>query len=347
MDLLKQVSGIDVSQKELVVTLAELKADLTKEFKGYKVFYNTEKGMNLLLKWVDQNTQGNLPVHYVMEATGVYHERFAYFLESKGKHISIVLPNKISNYMRSLDTKTITDKTSSQAIALFGLDRKLDKWTKPAEVFKRLKQLTRERDQLVAERVMVKNQLHAEQTEALSNASSIKRLNTRIKFLSKQESEIKQDINSLIKDNPKVKEIIDRITTITGIGDLTAIIVLAETNGFELIRNKKQLVSYAGLDVREKESGTSVKAKPRISKKGNRSIRKAMHLPSLSAVKHDNHFKEIYGRLVSKHGIKKKALVAIQRKLLELIYIIYKNETVYQMDFETKKREQPLNVASL
>jgi transposase len=83
MDLLKQVSGIDVSQKELVVTLAELKADLTKEFKGYKVFYNTEKGMNLLLKWVDQNTQGNLPVHYVMEATGVYHERFAYFLESK------------------------------------------------------------------------------------------------------------------------------------------------------------------------------------------------------------------------------------------------------------------------
>lgn len=347
MNLLKQVSGIDVSQKELVVTLGVLNADLTKEFTAYKVFYNTEKGMNLFLKWVDQNAQREIPVHYVMEATGVYHERFAYFLESKGKHLSIVLPNKISNYMRSLDIKTITDKTSSQAIALFGLERKLDRWTKPSDIFKRLKQLTRERDQLVAERVMVKNQLHAEQTEAQSNASSLKRLKLRINFLSKQESEIKQDINSLIKDNPKIKEIIDRITTITGIGDLTAIIVLAETNGFELIRNKKQLVSYAGLDVREKESGTSIKSKPRISKKGNRSIRKAMHLPSLSAVKHDNHFKDIYVRLVSKHGIKKKALVAIQRKLLELIYIIYKNETVYQMDFETKKREQHLHIASL
>ena len=124
-------------------------------------------------------------------------------------------------------------------------------------------------------------------------------------------------------------------------------IVLAETNGFELIRNKKQLTSYAGLDVKEKQSGTSVKGKPRISKKGNTVLRKSMHLPSLSAIKHNEMFKEIFARLVSRHGVKMKAIVAIQRKILELIYLLHKNKTVFQPDYENKKREQLQVVATL
>lgn len=71
------------------------------------------------------------------------------------------------------------------------------------------------------------------------------------------------------------------MTSIPGVGRLTAAVVIAETNGFELIRNKKQLSSYAGFDIKEKQSGTSVKGKPKISKKGNKYIRKAMHLLSL------------------------------------------------------------------
>lgn len=107
-----------------------------------------------------------------------------------------------------------------------------------------------------------------------------------------------------------------------------------------MIRNKSQLTSYAGLDVKEKQSGTSVKGKPRISKRGNRFLRKSLHLPALSAVKWDENFKSVYARLVSKHGIKMKALVAIQRKLLELIYILFKNETLYDKDYITKNSVQ-------
>ena len=66
-----------------------------------------------------------------------------------------------------------------------------------------------------------------------------------------------------------------------------------------------------------------------------------MHLPSLTAVKYDENFKEIYNRLVSKHGIKMKALIAIQRKLLELTYTLFKNKTKYNKEFESIKREQP------
>ncbi len=340
MNILKQVLGIDVAQKELVVCLSKLNSDLSIEHYANKVFSNKETGFAALIKWVKKLTIEDVEVHFVMEATGVYHQKFAYYLDANGFNVSIVLPNKISNYIRTLETRTITDKTCAEAIAQFGLERKLDKWHKPNIIYKNLQQLTREREQIVEERSIVKNQLHAENAEAEPNVSSLKRLKARIKFLSKQEKEIKQDIEKCIKKDEAIDKEIKNITTIPGVGRLTATIVLAETNGFELIRNKKQLISYSGLDVREKQSGTSIKGKPRISKKGNKFLRKAMFFPALSAVKYEQNYKEIYARLVSKNGIKMKGLVAVQRKLLELIYIIFKNKTVYQSDYIKEKRAQ-------
>ena len=151
---------------------------------------------------------------------------------------------------------------------------------------------------------------------------------------------IKKDIAKIVDLNPKIKEIVNRVSTIPGVGKLTAVIVLAETNGFELIRNKRQLTSYAGFDVKEKQSGTSVKGKPKISKRGNKNLRKALHLPSLSSVKWDENFKAIYAGLVAKHGIKMKALIAIQRKVLELIYVLYKNKTEYDKGYAIKNSVQ-------
>lgn len=340
MNILKQVLGIDVAQKELVVCLSKLNSDLSIDHYANKVFSNKEAGFVALIKWVKKLTIENVEIHFVMEATGVYHQKFAYYLDANGFNVSIVLPNKISNYMRTLENRTITDKTCAEAIAQFGLERKLDKWRKPNIIYKNLQQLTREREQIVEERSIVKNQLHAENAEAEPNANSMKRLKARIKFLNQQEKEIKQDIEKCIKKDESIEKEINNITTIPGVGRLTATIVLAETNGFELIRNKKQLISYSGLDVREKQSGTSIKGKPRISKKGNKFSRKAMFFPALSAVKHEQNYKEIYARLVSKSGIKMKGLVAVQRKLLELIYIIFKNKTVYQSDYIKEKRAQ-------
>ena len=338
--VVKQVAGIDVAQKELVVTLGRMLDDFSIELFSYKVFKNNDSGVKLLVDWVNKLTGYEVPVRYVMEATGVYHQKFAYYLVDNGCEISIVLPNKISNYIRTLELKTITDKSCSQAIAQFGLERKLDKWAKPKSIYKELQQLTRERDQIVQERSVIKNQIHAEKTESEPNQKSLERMQARIRFLNSQEKEIKADITDIVSKDSDLKQVINNITTIPGVGELTAVIVLAETNGFELIRNKSQLSSYAGLDVKEKQSGTSVKGKPRISKKGNRNLRKSMHLPSLTAVKWDENFKNIYARLISKNGIKMKALVAVQRKILELIYILFKNETVYDKEYITKNSVQ-------
>lgn len=338
--IVKQVVGIDVAQKELVVCLGRMYDDWTPELYAHKTFRNTGKGREALILWVKKQTDEAIVVRYVMEATGVYHESLAYSLDEKGYELSVVLPNKISNYFRTLEVKTVTDKTAAEAIARFGLERKLDNWKRPKDIFKQLKQLTRERDQIVLERTMVKNQLHAEKVEAEPNKRTISRIKARIVFLNKQEKAIKDEITELIKKDEDLKKIMAIICTLPGVGVLTAATVLAETNGFELIRNKRQLTSYAGLDVKEKQSGTSVKGKPRISKKGNRYLRKAMHLPALAAIRHDERFKAIFARLVSKHGIKMKAAVAVQRKLLEMIYTLYKTNMAYDMDYLKKQYEK-------
>jgi len=334
--IVKQVAAIDVAQNELVVCLGRMFDDWTPELFAGKAFANNAKGMTSLLAWVTKLSNKEISVRFVMEATGVYHEALAYFLDDEGLEVSIVLPNKISNYMRTLETKTITDKTSSEAIAMFGLERKLDRWKKPKEIYRKLRQLTRERDQIVEERTMVKNQLHAEQAEAHPGNSTLARIKARIKMLDKQETEIKEEIATLIASDAEIKKTVALITSVSGVGVLTAAIVLSETNGFELIRNRRQLASYAGFDVKEKQSGTSVKGKPRISKKGNKYLRKAMHLPALAAIRYDERFKAVFARIVSKHGIKMKAAVAVQRKLLEMIYTIFKTGKKYDKDYLNK-----------
>lgn len=334
--ILKQVVGIDVAQKELVVALGRMNEELDLELYGHKSFGNNQKGFLSLLLWVKKQTDEATGVRFVMEATGVYHEALAYFLDDKGYKLSIILPNKISNYARTLDIKTVTDKTASEAITRFGLERKLDDWQRPKPLFKSLRQLTREKEQLIQIRTMVKNQLHAEQTEAWPNAGSISRFKTQLALLNKQEKQIKAEIAVLSKQDSQVHSSIQLISSIPGIGTLTAVTILAETNGFELIRNKRQLTSYAGLDVKEKQSGTSVKGKARISKRGNKYLRKALYMPSLTAIRHNEWFKTVYARLISKHGIKMKSAVAIQRKLLELAYIIYKTNTPYNKDHYKK-----------
>jgi transposase len=271
-----------------------------------------------------------------MEATGVYHESLAYFLSERGDRVSIILPNKISNYSRTLDVKTVTDRTASEAITRFGLERNLADWEPPKGIYKKLRQLTRERDQVVEARTAAKNQLHAEQTEAYPNKTSVARTKKRIALLDKQDKEIKEELAELIKTDLEMKKVVIILCSVPGIGLLTAATILGETNGFELIRNKRQLASYAGFDVQEKQSGTSVRGKSRISKRGNKYLRKAMHMPALAAIRHDDRFKAIFARIVSKHGIKMKSAVAVQRKLLEMTYTLYKKQEKYDSSYLAK-----------
>jgi transposase len=332
-NILKQVAGIDVAQNELVVSLGRMNQSIEPEIYAFKTFANKPSGFAALETWVKKHTTQEVVVRFVMEATGVYHEKLAYYLSDQGREVSIVLPNKICNYAKTLVTKTVTDKTASQTICQFGLEKKLDIWQQPKKIFRDLKQLTRERDQIIAERTVAKNQLHAEKAEAFPNERSIARLNERIKLHNRQEKEIRYEIAEIVKQDEDMVERINNVTTIPGVAKLTTVIVLAETNAFEHITSRKQASSYAGFDIIEKQSGTSIKGKAKMSKRGNRHLRKAMYMPALAAIRHDERFKAIFVRLVSKHGIKIKAAVAVQRKLLELIYTLWVTNTKYDPNY--------------
>ena len=86
--IVKQVVGIDVAQDELVVHLGRMYDDWSPELYASKTFLNTAKGFESLVAWVKKLTSPETVVRYVMEATGVYHESLAYYLDEKGCEVS-------------------------------------------------------------------------------------------------------------------------------------------------------------------------------------------------------------------------------------------------------------------
>jgi transposase len=166
------------------------------------------------------------------------------------------------------------------------------------------------------------------------NKKMIKQQKDIIKLFDKQIKELEKLMKNLIESDEVVKQKVANICKIKGIGLLSVATVLAETNGFELFKNYKQVVSYAGFDVVERESGMST-GKTKISKKGNSRIRRALFMPSFVAVKHkEKALVDLYERTFAKHGIKMKSYVAVQKKLLVLIYHIWKKNEEYNSDYQ-------------
>lgn len=338
--LIKQCVGIDCGKLELVCSLGVMQSDYSEKIVSTGSFKNTTEGFKKLEKWALKHADKTVSINYVLEATGVYHEKIALHLHKNGDKVSVILPNKAKAFTQTLSVKTVNDKTSSQSLAYLGLEKQLDCWQPPQPIYGELKQLTREREQLISERTQCKNQLHAEESGAWPNKSSIKRIRQRIKLLDKQMLEIEKEIEKIVDANEALKKKMKYVCSIKGIGLISAASIVAETNGFHLIRNKKQLVSYAGLDVVEKQSGISVQGRTKISRKGNKCIRKALFFPGLVAIRHTAPMKALYKRLVSKHGIKMKAAVAVQKKMLELVYVLWKKEELFQEDYLKNKGQQ-------
>jgi transposase len=345
--IIKQCVGIDVSQKEIDVTFGTYSLDQTVCYLESKKFKNTKTGFSQFLKWALKLGDKEIPLFFVMEATGVYHEHLACFLYDNGYKVIVVLPNRASNYAKTLEVKTITDKEASKSLTRMGLEKKMDLWTKPDPIYNQIKQLTREREQLQKVKTMTLNQIHAEKASAWPNGDSLKRSKKHITLLENQIAAIENELKTFIKQHPALEKKMEYVTSIVGVGLITAATVVGESNGFVLIKNKRQLVSYAGYDVITKDSGTSVHSKPRISKKGNKHIRKALHLPALASIRLNEQSKNQFVRMVKKHGIKMKGAVAIQRKLLVLIYTLWKKEEFFDPSFLNKDLQNEIGQLAL
>lgn len=334
--IIKQAVGIDCGLEKLDCAYASLNSEFLQDIQTPAQFSNEKEGFNKLIGWVEKRRKKELDIVFVVEVTGVYHEKLVNALVDKGHKVSVVLPNRTNYFFRTTTIKTINDQSCARMIAQFGIEKQLDFWKKPDPVYRRLRQLTRERSQLIDQRTINKNQLHAEQSEAFPLANSIKRTKELIKMLNKQIDQIQAEMRELIKSDAELSRRIDNMCTAPGVGLITAATVVGETNGFDLIRNKSQLVSYAGLDVIEKQSGTSVNHKRRISHRGNKNLRKALHYPALTSIRHNSTHKDHYAHLLSKHGIKMKAAVSVQRKMLVLMFILWKTDKPFDPEHSKK-----------
>lgn len=129
------------------------------------------------------------------------------------------------------------------------------------------------------------------------------------------------------------------MTSVPGIGLTTAIVVVAETSGFVLVENERQLASYAGLEVVQRQSGRSAHA-TRLSKRGNVRLRTALYLPALSRLRHHPRQMAFDARLRTRHPSGKPGVIAVMRKLLVRCYSRWKNDRVYDPCYQPTHRAQ-------
>lgn len=332
---IRQVVGIDVSMDTLDVALSALDDQAVPHVRATHKFDNTQSGVDSLIYWIKKKQEQDVSLQVVMEATGVYHERVSYALTEVGFNVAIVLPTKIKHFFNSTNIRSVTDKIAAKQIAEFGLIKVLKKWEKPLPVLRTLKALNREKNMLLEEKGIVNNQKHAYDHSHNEGLKPNKRYQERINFITQQLKENEEEINEVInkKESSWLKNKINLICTTKGLGFKTVLSIVAETDGFNLIQNSRQLVCYSGYDIVIKESGSSVKKKTRISHRGNRFIRKALYFPALVAVKYDPRFAAFFDRLFARQQVKMQSYVAVQRKLLILIYTLWKKNEPYNPNF--------------
>ncbi len=333
----KQIVATDIGMENFYACYKIQHDDKSTVIKGTKLFSNSPSGIDEFYLWCKKrNKTPEAEPIFVMEATGVYYEELAYFLYHKKEKVSVQLAQKIKYFAKSCNLKTKTDKVDAKMIAEFGIEKNLtetDLWTPPSKDFKMIRDLAREHTSLKKAQTVSKSQLHALKHAHSSYDNVIKLKEQQIDFYEEQIKRVEKEINTLVKSDISLYSRIKKIGTIKGLGFITIIKVLTETNGFLLFKSIRQLVSYAGLDVIEKESG-KYKGKTKISKKGNARIRSALYMPAMSAVQHNRTLKVFYNRINEGRTIKKQGLIAVMRKLLILIYTLWKKDEEYVENYQ-------------
>jgi transposase len=283
-----------------------------------------------------------------MEATGIYHEECAYYLYDKKYSVCVVLPNHAKKFLQASGLKSKNDKIDAKGLAQMFAERAFALWVPMDKFYYHLRALTRQQESLQEIKTGVANQRSAAKRSAFVNKEVIKQLNETIKFLEKKIAEIEKKIIAHLKSNKEIEDQVQNVLTVTGIGMVTLAILLAETNGFLLFKNSRQLVSFSGYDVAENQSGRHW-GKTKISKKGNSHIRRSLFFPAFTAVSHEcKPFLDLYNRTFEKHKIKMKSYVAVQKKLLVIVYTIWKKNVRFTEEYITSNtRERELASTSL
>jgi transposase len=325
---LKYVVGIDIAKDTFVACFGRIDPNQHLAFGKETTFANTPAGFAALLVWTTKQQVVAAPQWFVVEATGVYYEELAYFLADNALALSVLLPNKVKHFAQSTEQKSKTDQLDARLLCRLGLERALPAWQPPTPSLRQLRALSRERQSLTQQAARLKTQRYAYQHSYQPDARTLGRLAARIQLLDQQLKAVDQDLAALLEAEPELAHKLVHLTSVPGIGLTTAIVVVAETSGFGLIENERQLASYAGLDVVQRQSGRSAGA-TRISRRGNVRLRTALYLPAVSSLRFNPQQIAFYARLRARQSSGKPCVIAVMRKLLLLCYALWKNDCAY------------------
>lgn len=338
---LKYVVGVDIAKDMFVACFGRIEATQQLHFGKQVIFPNTAAGFADLLTWTTRQHVTSAPLWFIVEATGVYYEELAYFLADKEQALSVLPPNKAKHFAQSTEQKSKTDELDARLLCRLGLERVLPAWQPPKPALRQLRALSRERESLTQQGARLKISRHAYQHSYQPDARTLERLAAQQQLLLIQLKAIDQDLADLLKAEPELARKLAHLTSVPGIGLTTAIIVVAETTGFALVGNERQLASYAGLDVVQRQSGLSAGA-PRISRRGNARLRTALYLPAVSSLRHNPQQIAFYARLRSRHPSGKPGVIAVMRKLLLLCYSLWKQDQSYDPHYHPAHRPKEI-----
>jgi transposase len=337
MELKKYGIGIDISKSKFTACVCGLYDDQEVSYTSSIDFENDKKGFNQFTRWVKKNTDVGVETLYLMEATGVYYENLAHHLFKIGKALHVALPTNTKHYQRSLNVKSKTDEIDSKVLSQFACERKHKLWQPPKPIYSKLRSLTRYQDQLKRERVAVSNRIHSKEHSFDIPKEILRQEKRLLKEIEKGIKVCLVEIEKLVATDKELALKVEKLSSIKGVGFLSVVTIIGETYGFAHFQSKKQLTSYAGFDVTSRESGSSIKGKTRISKKGNSNIRKALYFPAMVASRHNKELNTFYNRITQRRGVKKIGITAVSRKLLELLYILWKTDQYYIEDYHQQK----------
>lgn len=315
--------------KTIGIDISKLTFDLWSEDLGHMKFDNCKQGFQAFLELLSTDD------YCVMEATGSYHFQLANALYEAGVNVSVVNPLVVKRFIQMKRQKHKNDQIDAKMIALFAAEQGPELWEPEPEFIVKAK-LTLGLIQLYTkQQTQLKNKLKTLQSGGVESGSLILSIKRHLKAVQKELKSLDNQLETLVEEN--VPNSLTKIKSIPGIGKKTAVLLVVFTNNFRDFSNAKQVSAFVGLSPTERNSGTSIRGRSYISKKGNPMIRYHLFMCSFSASIHNPQCKALYERVVGKGKSKKLALVAVCNKLLKQAYGVSKNDLIYDVNYRSKK----------
>lgn len=315
--------GIDIAQDTFAACLLLERRALA------GTFDNTPSGYKQLDHWLHKRHVQ--PVHACLEATGRYSEGVAEHLHAAGHTVSVINPARLKAFAQVTLTRTKTDQTDAALLALFCRRQQPEPWTPPAPEQRALRALVRRRESLLQLRQQEANRLASGEDDPVVQAS----LQAVLAFLDAQRATVEQAIADQVACHRQLQQQVALVDSIPGIGPTTAVALLAEID-FGAYTSARQVAAQAGLTPRQRQSGTSVHGRPRLSKQGARQLRKILFFPAIVAMHHNPVIQEFAERLAERGKAKMAIVCACMRKLLHLVYGVLKTGLPFDPDYQTK-----------